>query len=215
MFKTAVMELNQPAGAVLFNLTAFGAGPHAILDRISEGQGGIYAWFRAFQFRDSAEDFGDDLVSAICAKKFQSRTGDLAPYYEVSLQSKSYMPPGKERSLREALKNETFLGAMKLALEWAMLFQAPLYVGKSANLRERVGQHLRSGSDLRLRLAEADIDIESTYLLLVPTPMQNINASGEQDEPEDASDAAPTSYEVLFEEVFSRLFNPAFTIRLG
>lgn len=215
MFKTAVLELNQPAGAVMFNLTAFGAGPHAILDRICEGQSGIYAWFRAFQFRDSSEDFGHDLLSAIRAPKFQSRKGYLAPYYEVSLHSRSYMPEGKERSLKEALKDETFLSAMKFALEWAILFQAPLYVGKSANLRERVGQHLEDGSDLRLRLAEADINIESTYLLLVPTPTRNVNTSGEQDVPQEASDAAPISYEVLFEEVFSRLFNPSFTIRLG
>jgi len=215
MFKKAVLELNQPAGAVLFNLTAFGSGCHAVLDRIAEGQSGIYAWFRAFQFRDAPDDFADDLVSAICAPKFQSRKGDLAPYYEISLRSKSYIPSGKESSLRKALKDEVFLSSMKFALEWGMLFQAPLYVGKSADLKVRVAQHLKSGSDLRLRLAEASIDIERTYLLLVPTPAQNGNITENNNGDEDQVDGATPDYELLFEEVFSRLFNPAFTIRLG
>ncbi len=215
MFKTSVLELHQPEGAVLFNLTTFSTGSLAVLDRISEKQSGIYAWFRSFQFRDKPDDFAEDLLAAIHAPKFQTRTGDLAPYYEVNLRSKSYISTGKERALRDALKNEEFLGAMKFALEWSMLFQTPLYVGKSADLKTRIGQHLKSNSILRQRLLDARVDIDKTYLLLVPTPVPDAADSSDNDPSELNEDAPLLTYELLFEEVFSRLFNPAFTVRLG
>lgn len=213
MFKTSVLELGQPKGTVLFDLNAFSTGPSAVLDRISEGQSGIYAWFRSFHFRGEPSEFADDLISAIRAPKFQTRTGDLAPYYEVSLKSKSNISSGKEDSLKVALKDADFLAAMKFSLQWSILFQAPLYVGKSTNLRGRVEQHLKNGSVLRDRLFEAGIDIEKTYLLVVPTPAPVGKEKIKSDD--ENTNESVTAYELLFEEVFSRLFNPAFTIRLG
>jgi hypothetical protein len=215
MFKTSVLALHQPEGAVLFNLTTFSTGSSAVLDRISEKQSGIYAWFRSFHFRDEPDEFADDLLAAIRAPKFQSRTGEIAPYYEVNLRSKSYIPSGKEHALRDALKNEEFLSAMKFALEWSMLFQTPLYVGKSADLKTRIGQHLKDNSPLRKRLLEAKVDIDKTYLLLVPTPVPEEVIQINSDLSELDVDKTTPTYELLFEEVFSRLFNPAFTIRLG
>lgn len=214
MIKTSVLELRQPEGAVLFDLTAFPAGPAAVLDRIPDAQSGIYAWFRAFKFRDSPDEFAEDLISAIRAPKFQTRSGDIPPYYEVELRSKGSIPMGKEASLRKALKDPGFLTAMRFSLDWAMLFQMPLYVGKSIDLRARVDQHLRSGSVLRNRLKEAGLDIEQTYLLLVPSPIFQGN-DDDSDVSDPASEEGLSSYEVLFEEVFSRLFNPGFSIRLG
>lgn len=213
MFKKSVLELGQPEGTVLFDLTAFPAGPSAVLDRISDDQAGIYAWFRSFHLDDDPEEFANQLVAAIRTPKFQSRTGDLAPYYEVSLKSKSNISGTKEESLKIAMKDDAFYCAMKFSLQWSILFQAPLYVGKSGNLRVRIEQHLKKESPLRTRLSEAGIDIEKTYLLIVPTPMPvgkesvSLLLDGEDD--------STPAYELLFEEVFSRLFNPAFTIRLG
>ena len=211
MFNRSILELGQPEGTVLFNLAAFSAGPSAVLDRISDDQSGIYAWFRSFNFQENPDLFADELVSAIRAPKLQTRTGDLVPYYEISLKSKSYISSGKEASLRQALKDDEFQNAMRFALRWSILFQAPLYVGKSGDLRSRIDQHLKPGSPLRERLFEAKIDIEKTYLLIVPTPLAKAKeSSNEENDHEDLPE-----YELLFEEVFSRLFNPAFTIRLG
>jgi hypothetical protein len=215
MFKTSVLELGQPEGSVLFNLAAFSTGPGAVLDRISDGQSGIYAWFRSFHFRGEPDEFAEDLIAAIRAPKFQARTGDLAPYYEVSLKSKSNISSGKEESLKNALKDDGFLSAMKFSLQWSILFQAPLYVGKSANLRGRIEQHLRNGSVLRDRLFEAGIELDKTYLLIVPTPAPALTGQEQMDGDISFEDEAIPAYELLFEEVFSRLFNPAFTIRLG
>jgi hypothetical protein len=213
MFKQSVLELGQPEGSVLFDLTAFATGPSAVLDRIPEGQSGIYAWFRTFHFSSEADLFADELVSAIRSPKFQSRSGDLAPYYEVNLKSKSNISSNKEQLLKEALKDKEFMDAMKFALQWSILLQAPLYVGKSANLRVRIEQHLKNGSALKERLNDAGIDIEKSYLLLIPTPTP---ASKEVEDGELLLGGEETpAYELIFEEVFSRLFNPAFTIRLG
>jgi len=216
IFTSSVFELKHPEGAVLFNLSSFSDGATSVIDRISEGLAGIYAWFRVYQLRDSPEDFAEDILDAIRAPKFQSRTGDIAPYYEIALHSKSYIPEGKEKALRAALKNDDFRASMKHAMQWSMLFQAPLYVGKSSNLKSRVTQHLKSGSTLRSRLRVAGIDLDNTYLLLVPTPDQShstdIPLESEDDEGHSGNES---SYELLFEEVFSRLFNPTFTIRLG
>jgi hypothetical protein len=214
MFNSSVFELQHPEGAVLFNLSAFADGPTSVVDRISGGVAGFYAWFRVYQFRDDANEFADDLVDAIRSPKFQSRTGDVPPYYEVSLSSKSYIPEGKEKALREALKDEEFRTSMKHAMAWSMLFQAPLYVGKSSNIKSRVGQHLKNGSPLRQRLGAAGIEMDRTYLLIVPTPVQSQD-HGATDAVSDDLDGTSSPYELLFEEVFSRLFNPTFTIRLG
>jgi hypothetical protein len=214
MFKNSVLELNQPEGAVLFNLTAFPSGSDAILQRISAGQPGIYAWFRSFQFRENPEEFAEDLLTAVESPKFQARTGTLAPYYEVSLRSKSSMPESKQKALRNALIDKDFSSALRFSLNWAMLLQAPLYVGKSVDLKARVTQHLRAGSTLRARLMEAGIDIEKCHLLIVPLPdsketphIGNVDKS--------LIVESELAQELIFEEVFSRLFNPSFTIRLG
>lgn len=215
MLRASVLELSRPEGAVLFDLTAFPAGPSAVMNRIPDGQSGIYAWFRSFRFRDPPEEFAEDLLSAIRAPKFQSRKGDVAPYYEVELRSKGSISKGKESELLKALKDDKFLTAMKFSLDWSMLFQMPLYVGKSINLKARIGQHLSGGSVLRNRLKEASVDIDQTYLLLVPTPSADEASDDAMDDDESDDLNLLSPYEGLFEEVFSRLFNPGFTIRLG
>jgi hypothetical protein len=215
MFRKSVLELGQPEGAVLFDLTAFTAGPATVLDRIPDGQSGIYAWFRTFHFGSDPDEFADDIIEAIRTPKFQSRTGSLPPYYEINLKSKGHISSSKEASLRKALKDVAFLEAMKFAFQWSILLQAPLYVGKSGNLRSRIEQHLRNGSALRERLSEAGLDLDKSYLLLVPTPAAVEEVLGNEDLNAGIEGEETPAYELLFEEVFSRLFNPAFTVRLG
>lgn len=212
-----MLNLGQPEGAVLFNLEAFTTGSSAVLERIPSDESGIYAWFRAFRFRADPDAFADDLIDAINSPKFQPRTGDVAPYYQIAIRSKSFISERKERSLRVALREPSFLSAMQFALDWSLLFQSPLYVGKSANLRARVAAHLRHGSPLRDRLRESGIDIDKTHLLLVPTPMPPdvTYSSFAETDFDPVGEDQEFSYEVLFEEVFSRLFNPSFSLRIG
>ncbi len=201
----------------MFNLESFTTGSNAVLDRIPSDESGIYAWFRTFHFRADPDGFTNDLIDAIYSPKFQPRTGDVAPYYQIDIRSKSSMPERKERSLRSALRDPAFLSAMRFALDWSLLFQSPLYVGKSSNLRGRVAAHLRHGSPLRDRLRESGIDIDKTHLLLVPTPMpvDVTSLSFAETDSDPTAEDQEFSYEVLFEEVFSRLFNPSFSLRIG
>lgn len=80
------------------------------------------------------------------------------------------------------------------------LFQCPLYIGRSRDLRERIKQHLGEGSALRTRLSEHRISIEKTLILIIPS---GDDADGDEAE------------EDLYEEIFSRLLNPLFNLRLG
>jgi hypothetical protein len=208
----SVVELGQPAGSVLYNLAAFPSGATAVLDRIAANQAGIYAWFRSFSFSDSPTDFVQELMSAIEAPKFQPRSGDISPYYGVTIQSKGRVSPSKRSDIEQAIADPAFRNALQLSLQWSILFQSPLYIGKSACLRTRVAQHLRRCSPLRSRLETASIDIEKSYLLILPVDELRIT---ESDAAEASVDEGTTPHELLFEEIFSRLFNPSFTVRLG
>lgn len=209
----SVLELGKPAGSVLFNLAAFESGANSVIERISDGQSGIYAWFRSYAFSDSNEKFYSELISAIESPKFQPRSGDIVPYYGLTIESRSKISTGKATALRQAVENKSFRDAMRLALQWSILFQAPLYIGKSTNLKNRIEQHLRNGSVLRSRLESVSIDIDKSYLLIVPVDelyeLKEFDANAAED------DGELLQYEELFEEVFSRLFNPSFTVRLG
>ena len=208
----SVIELGRPEGSVLFNLAAFGAGANSVLERISDGQSGIYAWFRSYEFSEGTEDFHKELMTAIEAPKFQSRSGDIVPYYGLTIESRSKMSPGKAGALKQAVEDASFRDAVRVALQWSILFQAPLYIGKSSNLKKRIGQHLSNGSMLRNRLESVSIDIDQSCLLIIP--VDELYGSTE-DSLSLTEDDDALQYEALFEEVFSRLFNPLFTIRLG
>lgn len=217
---SSVIELGAPSGAVLFNLAAFGAGTSSVVDYISSGQRGIYAWFRGFDISDEPDDLYDSLMDAIVAPKFQRRTGVLAPYYEVALSSKGAMPDGKRKSLEAALKRQDVVEMFNAALKWSILFQAPLYIGKSIDLKARIGQHLKSKSPLRSRLSEASINLDKCQLLLLPIGSDAGLAQEDQDvqgegEVGDVDEMQEHQDELIFEEVFSRIFNPSFTVRIG
>lgn len=205
----SVVELGAPSGAVLFNLSAFGAGPAAVVDHISSGQKGIYAWFRGFHLPEDAEGLYSSILEAISAPKFQKRTGLISPYYEVALTSKGLMPDGKKKSLEKALKRPDVAKMFNAALRWSILFQAPLYIGKSVDLKARVAQHLKAKSPLRTRLSEASIDIDKCQLLILPIELNiaSSSVSGEAasvESLEDIEDSYEYQDELIFEEVFSR-----------
>ena len=149
----------------------------------------------------------------------------LAPYYQVSIASKSGFSESKRRDLSKAVKNKDFKETLQFCLDWSILLQAPLYIGKSIDLRSRISQHLKSGSDLRNRLSEAKIPLDNCQLLIVPLGDSDSLSTTNLSELEETHDASPEISsldaekewvdEEIFEEIFSRLFNPSFTIRLG
>jgi hypothetical protein len=103
-------------------------------------------------------------------------------------------------ALERALERPSFRATLQHTLSLSILFQTPLYVGKAANLRMRIGQHLNEGSELSSRLAEVGVAIRMSSLLLLPLAVEQAGNEADED---------------LHEEIFSRLFNPLFTLRYG
>ncbi|MFT6862293.1 MAG: hypothetical protein ACJAVK_000850 [Akkermansiaceae bacterium] len=225
--KSSVYHLKDPEGALLINLRKFPQGANKALSFLSDGTPGVYAWFRAFDFGDEPEAFYEELMREIHAPKFAPRSGFVAPYYNVEIASAGQLPTGKQKALRIALEDETFRTQLQNNLSLGYLFQAPLYIGKSHNLKTRLSNHLKEESPLRLRLEEASVDIDKCLLFVSPQYDQGLGelipddkeASGTAHNEEEMEDfgepATELDHELLIEEVLSRLFSPQFTLRIG
>jgi hypothetical protein len=201
----AIVQLERPIGAMLLNLPKFPSGFSSAFDRIPD-QRGVYAFFPYQHYPDDADALFEAIIADIERKKFADRQTTLAPYYGITLESKTSLSQTKLPHLKKALKNDDFRRDLIETLGNSLLFQSPLYLGKSKSLRGRIRQHLESSSDLRERLAEAGYDIERTSILVIPS----------FEEPTDASEEVEgIDADGLTEEILSRLFHIHFTLRLG
>lgn len=221
--KNAVTQLSEPEGSFLLDLTLFPSGPLSVLDRIPENIAGVYSWFRAYHYSDDPEILYEQVMKAVLAPKFLTRSGMIKPFYEVTIGAKSWFSDNKKTQLKQALLDPIFRRGLLDTLRCSILFQSPLYIGKSTDIKRRVSSHLKDGSHLRERLKTAMVDVEQTLLLIVPNIIleeDDITKSNHvvSDDKEDQSlngELDFDAYEILYEEIFSRLFNPSFTIRLG
>jgi hypothetical protein len=199
----AVVALENPAGASLLNLPLFPSGYKSAISRIPE-QRGVYAFFPYHNYPDDADQLYEVITRNVERKKFADRKANIAPYYGITLESKTSLSAGKTAKIKKALKNEIFRKDLLEMLGNTMLFQSPLYLGKAKNLNKRIENHLEYGSALRERLDVAGYNIEDTSIVIIPST-QN---------PEEVEDEDIDS-EGIAEEIFSRLFQIQFTLRLG
>jgi len=219
----AVTELKEPEGALLLNLGRFPGGPHSALERIPAGTSGVYAWFRSFDYSNDADELFEQLMSDLRSPKFQERSGSIKPFYELTLRSQTWFSPGKMASLQAAVQDPAFRSGLLATLNHSILLQAPLYIGKSIDLKSRVTAHLAEGSILSKRLGEANVEMSRTLLFIIPNSSnerqieQDIESSEEIEVAMKSGSEVDneTPYELIYEEIYSRLFNPLFTIRLG
>lgn len=218
----AVTNLSDQEGAFLLDLALFPSGPLSAIDRIPDNIAGTYAWFRTYHYSEEPEKLCEQLMKDMVAQKFIKRTGTIKPFYEVTIESKSWFSDGKKAKLKSALMDPVFKRGLLDVLRGSILLQNPLYIGKASNIKKRIESHLKTGSVLRERFKSAMIEFEMTQLLIIPnaTIEDHVNSIDMVDYNEDvdeiASDEMPyDSYELLYEEIYSRLFNPSFTIRLG
>ncbi len=188
--------------AQLFKFSHFPAGPKDAVERMPENTPGVYFWFRTYDYPDSPNEFWESLTADISKKKFPARSGTVAPYLDVTIESKTRLPAGKSKDIKLAIEHDSFRKQLTTILGFSVLFQTPLYIGKSEDLRKRTLEHLEYGSSLSTRLEEAEINIEETCLLIVPVEPLPKDLKG-------------FDSEILFEEVFSRLFQPHFNLRIG
>lgn len=199
----AITYLTEPADAYILSFDKFPGGPTDAIQRIPDEQAGIYFWFRTFNYPSDEMGFSNALRRDLNAPKFPVRAGHIRPYYEVTVASASQMSARKENALGKALKDVSFRTHIRQLLNHSIILQAPLYIGKSQNIRRRISDHLADDSILSKRLAEHNLDITDTVLLVIPMDDGvNLNLDNMEDE-------------MLYEEIFSRLFNPTFNLRIG
>jgi hypothetical protein len=220
----SVYNLAEPKGATLLNLSRFSAGSLAAVDYIPKDARGFYAWFRSYDYPDDPDLFVERLLNDIAAPKFAPRQGFISPYHMVEIASAGDMTPSRKAALRQAVHDPTFFASIRSGLIHSILFQSPLYVGKAVNLRQRITSHLAQGSPLRERLYAVGLELDQCLLFVFPNPAderlsQELEAASEEVSEEEDSDTSPKTdglqHEVLLEEVFSRLFSPQFTLRIG
>jgi hypothetical protein len=227
--KRSVYNLIEPKGATLLNLGRFSAGSLAAVDYIPKDTRGFYAWFRSYDYPEDPELFVERLLQDISAPKFAPRRGFVSPYHQVEIASGGDMTQSRKDALKRAIRDPEFFASLRAGLFHSILFQSPLYVGKAINLRKRISTHLSASSPLRERLACVGLNLDHCLLLIFPhnaddgdcdlSPSYEVgieNDEIENDEiEEDLSPEHSLDHEVLLEEVFSRLFSPQFTLRIG
>jgi len=221
VLQRAFTNLDADTGAVLLRLSEFVRGADSVLVRVPEAPG-VYAWYRDVKIDPSSpEALFQSLIAEIESPKFLPRTSSIPPVYEVSIRSLTTMSNGKKALLRRELEDPSFRAQLLTAISTAIMFQAPLYIGKTKNLRRRVKQHLKPFSTLGQRLDSVGISLMQSNLLLIPVSSTSDQDSGgtlspSVEETTDPTDSEQESdAETLFEEVFSKLFTPNFTVRYG
>lgn len=198
-----ITRFKEPIDAYVLHFSRFPGGAVDAINRIPDEQAGIYFWYRAFNYPTSKDGFSQSFKADLSAPKFPTRTGLVKPYFEVSIGSSSSISQGKLRELDRALEKDNFREHLQKLLDLSIMFQAPLYIGKSKDVRRRVETHLSEGSPLQERLHQCNLKIKDTALLVMPMN-QEIDL-----------DLESMDEELLYEEIFSRLFNPLFNLRIG
>jgi len=198
-----ITRFKEPIEAYVLHFSRFPGGASDAINRIPDEQPGIYFWYRAFNYPTSKEGFSESFKNDLFAPKFPTRTVLVKPYFEVSIGSSSGLSRGKLKELDRALEKDHFREHLQKLLDLSIMFQAPLYIGKSKNVRRRIETHLSEGSPLQERLHQCNLSIKDTALLVMPMN-EDVDLGLEN-----------IDDELLYEEIFSRLFNPLFNLRIG
>lgn len=212
---------------MVINLSQFAAGSEKCLPYIPSGIAGIYSWFQNFRYPTEPTGFLEALIKDIERPKFIERSGTISPYYQVGIRSFGKLGDGKKERIAAAMRDQEFRDYLRHAIGNSILFQSPLYVGKAVDLRKRIRQHLSPDSILRSRLEQVGIAIDQCSLMICPIwkdeVLQDLNSVAFDDSidtesiqsSDNGSYSVADQYEDLFEEIFSRLFCPQFTIKIG
>ena len=204
--KSAVSVLSP--GLVLIDLSKI-RGRAAVCARIPD-EPGVYSWFRRYDLpppaTSNADEYATYLLGLLSRPHCLPRIGSIRPLFEVELRSRRQPSERKSESLRKLCQSPSFREVTAMALDAAIFFEQPLYVGKASRLAERIAQHLAPESDLRLRLQKVDICIDRSLLLYMVLPASPDPIPGDSD---------VLSAEQVLEDLLSRLFHPLFTARYG
>jgi len=217
----AVQQLSE--NVVLYDLAQI-RGNSAVLSRIPDNIGGVYAWYRRFEIDTNAindpEVFVDYILGELCKDHSAPRETKLPPAHRIKLEPETSF--SKELLLKELATDSSFRQLLFMLLNNSLIFQQPLYIGKATNLYSRIRSHIREGSILRDRLADAGHKINKCRLLIIHTSYNTSTMSDSVDEDDELDNQIEEDYECsklasdkLVEDILSRLFLPSFTLRYG
>lgn len=216
--RRAVQQLTDFTGAGIIYGRRFNGSTDALLERVPQCPG-IYAFFKDIEL--NTEDptvFFEGLTREMRSKKFVDREGSINPLYHVTLRSKTDIPKSKLDQIKSLSEDSSFRKSVTQALKLSLIFQSPLYVGKAIDLRSRLRQHYDPTSPLSQRLSTAGTSLYTTTVVLLPILDDTQSSDLNSDDLEDESDNAQQLDEdqsLIYEEIFSRIFSPLFTIRYG
>lgn len=208
---------------ILYDLAQI-RGTDALLEHIPENYGGVYGFYRRFEYdalvANDPEAFVSYVMTELQKKHSVAREAKLPPAYRVSLTAETIF--SKIDDLRTLASDAGFRSIVLMLLDHSMLFQQPLYIGKAGNLHSRVKGHLRQTSSLRHRLKDAGHNIDQCRLLLFlmhqneqEAMPSSSNDETDMGEDEYSSDSDEPDSDMLVEDILSRLFLPTFTVRYG
>lgn len=217
----AVQQLSE--NVVLYDLAQI-RGNSAVLSRIPDNIGGVYAWYRRFEIDANAindpQVFANYILEELCKEHSAPRETKLPPAHKIKLQAETSF--SKELLLKELAADSSFRQLLFMLLNNSLIFQQPLYIGKATNLYSRIRSHIREGSILRDRLADAGHKIHKCRLLIIHTSYNTGTMSDSVDEDDELDNQIEEDYEFsklasdkLVEDILSRLFLPSFTLRYG
>ncbi|MBE8968156.1 GIY-YIG nuclease family protein [Nostocales cyanobacterium LEGE 12452] len=217
----AVQQLSE--NVVLYDLAQM-RGNSAVLSRIPDNIGGVYAWYRRFEIDANAindpQVFANYILEELCKEHSAPRETKLPPAHKIKLQAETSF--SKELLLKELAADSSFRQLLFMLLNNSLIFQQPLYIGKATNLYSRIRSHIREGSILRDRLADAGHKINRCRLLIIHTSYNTNTVPDSLDEDDELDNQIEEDYEFsklasdkLVEDILSRLFLPSFTLRYG
>ncbi|MEH1923408.1 GIY-YIG nuclease family protein [Nostoc sp.] len=217
----AVQQLSE--NVVLYDLAQI-RGNSAVLSRIPDNIGGVYAWYRRFEIDANAindpQVFANYILEELCKEHSAPRETKLPPAHKIKLQAETSF--SKELLLKELAADSSFRQLLFMLLNNSLIFQQPLYIGKATNLYSRIRSHIREGSILRDRLADAGHKIHKCRLLIIHTSYNTDTVPYSVDEDDELDNQIEEDYEFsklasdkLVEDILSRLFLPSFTLRYG
>ena len=213
-----------PGKFILVNVWAYMGDISAISDTINDSPG-IYAWYR---HRELKEVTPEKVFQEIRSSAHPSFSAEVSRYSDVEVSSKI---PAIESSSKSNLKLKTsaeyflkdniFANSVHDSIRFSLLFDSPLYIGASMNLKTRITDHLKGNSDLknhlktggfgRHRIAHEEympIDIKKTKLLIMY--IDDMDENFLSNRPDDTKSADKT-----LEHITQLLYRPPFVRRLG
>ena len=154
--------------ALKFTYLAFGSvfgGTRAALALLPEVPS-LYAFFRSVVLspNSDSDQFSKAVLDHLESALAPEHTAKFGPLHTGRLASRPMLPPSLAQRLRsfcDTLEAREFVAAL---IQHATPLQAPLYVGKTNDLRRRIAEHMEPMSNLSVRLRESGLSLEKTLL---------------------------------------------------